>query len=87
MKNKRIISSILIVALAITYLFTPAHSLSGKIATVNSKKTVVSTMTFNGVKLKAYYGPYFSGYNSVNNDIVEIPQMFNNISDLNGMLK
>jgi len=64
MKNKRIISSILIVALAITYLFTPAHSLSGKIATVNSKKTVVSTMTFNGVKLKAYYGPYFSGYNS-----------------------
>jgi len=76
------------------FLFNFFSFLCGKFPDTNitiSSAVVDIEKAFAFARENDSYNPnnphYFSGYNSVNNDIVEIPQMFNNISDLNGMLK
>ncbi len=61
---KRTLSVLIcVLTLAATLFVVPASASGVETVSVNGK-TVVDTMTFGGVKLKAYYKPYFWGYDS-----------------------
>ncbi len=65
MIKKRILALFLSLLTLISCYFVPAVSAAEvEMIPVAGRKTVVDTMTYKGVTLKAYYSPYFSGYDS-----------------------
>ena len=64
MIKKRITAFLIAILTVFSCLYTQAFSVSrNNIVSVN-KKIVVDTMTYNGVKINAYYTTRFSGYDS-----------------------
>ncbi len=65
MKLKKFVAIFICILISASTVFiSSASAASVQTVSVSGKKTVVDTMTFNGVKLKAYYAPYFWGYDS-----------------------